>query len=420
MKDNGGKTFTWDDPAILLGFFVILYILGWAAWYFAHTEISAGYMYIRYFQLWIFNFIGGFADLPGLSFIRDWVQKTCLPEDGIGLCQRDFSGVQWRDISSSGLIFNIFNLLVLTILCVKMFLKVNASHPKLKFAKTHNIQSFVNENKELYPHLNMFSELDLISQPLDHPMFGMSLTSRQFSYKHRLISGWQENSDGTFIPTLDRMKSYQVFHQQLGKLWTKSTDLSPAETLLVAIAIPRVAVSDPNLDESVFRKALDDSNDMINWCWNQFKATGKTKKQDSEDDSFSWLHPDVDLSKARQIILTYIGYPNVQQVIEQHAFNRTVIFAMFMQARRLGVLQPAEMRWLRFYDRELWYILDSVGRLACFAEAAAVLSHYLYESKQMHAIVEPQLDKAINGLETALTAFKYTKNEKESYDARKE
>lgn len=415
-KQGGEKTFTWDDPAILLGIFATIYFACWAAWYFAHTEISMAYTYIRYVQLWLLNALGSVVDLPGVTTVRNWVQEMCQPDGLVSLCHRDFSTVKWKDISNSSIAMNVFCLILMVVMCVRMFLRTNATHPKLNFTKTHNIKSFVKENKRLYPHLRLFSEIDLISQPLDHPVFGMSLTSRQFAYRHRLISGWKEETDGSWTPTLDREKALQVFRVQLGRHWTKSTELSTSETLLVAIAMPRVAATDPSLDEAKFKDAMKDSEDLLKWCWDQFKPPAPAKKKgEAEASPLAWLQPKIDLEYPRSIILKHIGHPAVQVLIEQHAYNRTIIFALFMQARRLGVLQPAEMRWMRFFDRELWYVLETIGRQAGFAEAAAVLSHYLYESKSGAALAEPQLDKAINGLELAMTTFKFTSADKERY-----
>ncbi len=417
MRQQGGeKSFTWDDPAILLGILATIYFACWAAWYFAHTQISMAYTYIRYVELWLLNALGGVVDLPGVTTVRNWVQEMCQPDGLVSLCHRDFSTVKWSEISNSSVVINLFCLILMVVMCVRMFLHTNATHPKLNFTKTHNIKSFVQENKRLYPHLRLFSEIDLISQPLDDPVFGMSLTSRQFAYRHRLIIGWKKETDGSWTPTLDREKAMQVFRVQLGKHWTKSTELSTSETLLVAIAMPRVAATDPSLDEAEFKDAMKDSENLLRWCWDQFKPPAAKKKGGAEADRLAWLRPKIDLEYPRSIIRKHIGHPAVNTVIEKHAYNRTIIFALFMQARRLGVLQPAEMRWMRFFDRELWYVLETIGRQAGFAEAAAVLSHYLYESKSGSALDEPQVDKAINGLELAMTSFKYTSADKERYE----
>lgn len=420
MKQQGGgqKNFTWDDPAILLGIMVVLYLGGWGAWYFAHDKISTVYTYVRYVELWLPSMLGDLAAIPGISAINQWVSRMCAPDGIIGACQRDFSTVAWVDITSSSLWMNGFFLVLILLLSVRMFMRINKTHPKLKFTRTHDIKSFVAENKAQYPHLRMFAELDLIAQPLDHPVFGMSQTSRQFAYRHRLISGWQAQSDRSWSPTLDREKTTEVMRRQLGQHWTRVANLTPAETLLVAIALPRVVATDTALDDGAFKAAMADSDHMIAWCWEQFKAPAqKAGKGTATADPYAWLKPEVPLDVPRAIIRKYIKHPNARAILHAHAFVRTIIFAMFFQARRLGVLPPAEMRWLRFFDRDLWYALQTIGRQAGFPEAPGILSHFLYECKAGVSLAEPQLDKAVNGLELAISAYKYSEADKARYES---
>ncbi|WP_237723074.1 hypothetical protein [Pseudomonas putida] len=131
---------------------------------------------------------------------------------------------------------------------------------------------------------------------------------------------------------------------------------------------------------------------------------------------YAWLKPDIPLEKPRAIIQKYIKHPNASAILHAHAFVRTIIFAMFFQARRLGVLPPAEMRWLRFFDRDMWYALQTIGRQAGFPEAPGILSHFLYECKAGVSLAEPQLDKAVNGLELAMSAYKYSDADKKRYE----
>ena len=156
--------------------------------------------------------------------------------------------------------------------------------------------------------------------------------------------------------------------------------------------------------------------ERLRFCCYQARPPGAAARP-SDGDALAWLSPDIDLTRAREVIRQYIRHKPVQAIIEKHAFNRTVLFGLFMQARRLGVLPPAEMRWLRFYDRGLWYVLETIGRQAGFAEAAGVLSHFLYEAKAGRSIVEPQVDKAVSGLETAINNFKFPQEERARYAA---
>jgi len=419
------RTFQFSDPASLTVIFLIVILASWAAWYFAHKEISAVYVYVRYAQLWLINFIGAFVDLPGISNVHRWVQQMCAPESTILLCTRNFSTIQWSQISNSTILFNGLFLVVLIGWCFRMFRAVERQHPTFRFAKNHSLESFAKENADLYPHLKLFTNLDLVSKPLDDPIFGMSRTSRQFVYQHRLLSGWQKMADGQYVPVLNREATTAVMLAQLGRHWTRSADLSPGETLLLAIALPRVAATDPSMDNASFEQALKESDDLIKWCWAHFVPPAPSKSSRGKkgaqsgggEDPYAWLRPAFDLTHPRKIIAKYIQHPIVAGIIAQHAFSSTILYACYMRAGNLGVFPPADVRWMRFYDRELWYLRSGMGRQVAFAEgSSAVYCHYLYEVKQGQAIVEPQIDKAISGLEQALHAFRYVQADKDAYE----
>ncbi len=419
------KTVTMDDPLVILLIFCTVYGGLWALWKFGHTYIATAYAYCRYVEFYLFHLVGEVIRLPGVSSLHDWLAGLCSPDGVLSLCHRDFETVSWPEIADSTIYVNIFLIFVLVAYCVRLFMRANAIHPKLKYTRGHTIKTFVAELKNarnprdgklLYPHLRMFSALNLIETPLDDPMFGMSLTSKQFIFEHKLVTDWKQEGQGAWAPTLDRQKAALVFRTQLGKHWTSSANLSPAETLLVAIAMPRVAATNPELSDQHFKEALALSDEVIRYCWDQFVPPEPDTKEKPADPN-AWLSPQIDLARPREIIKKYIGHKSVRALIERHAFNRTVICALFMQARRLGVLPPADMRWLRFYDRSLWYVLETIGRQAGFAEAAGVLSHFLYEAKAGTSIVEPQLDKAVNGLEMAVNNFKFPDADKVRYGA---
>lgn len=412
------RSASFDDPFVMGLIAMTCYGLIWASWRFGHAYIAKAYAYVRYAQFYLLHALGELVSLPGVRAVHDWIGGLCMPS-GLDGCRRDFATVGWNEISDSSLTVNLFLMALLLAYCVRLFLRARSVHPKIKYARAHSIDSFVAEQKEvrdartgrrLYPHLRLFSALDLIDTPLDHPVFGMAETSRQFAFGHALVAGWRAEAGGFWAPSLDREAAAAVFRAQLGQHWSSSAQLSPAETLLVAITAPRVAATDTALDDDAFRKAMADSEAMVAFCWEQFKPA---KGQDH-----AWLTPKIDLARPRAVIKQYIGAKPVQAILARHAFNRTVIMALFTEARRLGVLPPAEMRWLRFYDRPLWYALQTIGRQAGFAEAAGVLSHYLYEARTGHGIAEAQLDKAVSGLEAALDNFKFTADDKARYAAR--
>ena len=422
-RNDGQPKGMFEDPALLAMFvFVSLYIAALLTWAYAHRGLSQAYTYIRYVEAYLPHIAGYFAPLPGLTQVHDWVLQSCGPTNFFSGCTRDFGNTTWTEISDSSFYFNLVILVFLVILSIRFFFRADKTHPKLRFSRVHNIKTFVEESKALYPHLRFFSQLNLIPEPLDHPVFGMSFTSRQFAYKYRLIAGWKAETDGTFTPLLDLDAAERVFRAQLGKLWTRVDDLTAGEAILMAIALPRVAGTDPLLDDVAFAKAKKTSEDLILWCWSQFRRPSKKelaaeKKAGKTTDSLAWLRPTLDVTEARRIIREYLKYPAVRSVFEKHAYVRTILFALYRSARRLGVLAPADVRWLRYYDRPLWYALQSIDRQGVFAEASGIQSHYLYECKAQSGFTEPQLDKAVKGIEVALLNYKYLAADKKRYEA---
>lgn len=402
------RQFDWDDPVVIISGIAVVAFLIWAIWHFFHTEISFFYIYLRYAQLYPFYIIGTTAEMPPFSWATSWVQQYCIPETLGGFCGKDFTIVQWSEIKKSAFAFNIINFIVIFIAAIRLFIVINSTHPKSKFAKTHNIKTFIKENKQLYPHLKTFGDIDLISKPLDDPKFGMSLSAKQFAFKHRLIAGWKEE-EGGFMPILDRAACTDVFTKQLGALWEQVDKLKPSETLLFAIAVPRVAATDVIMTDKQFDEAMKDSNAVIEWCWSLFEAPDNPENDD-------WMQPKIDLAYPRSMIKKYIGTDAVMKVFSAHAYVRTIMWEMFVQARRLGVLPPAEMRWLRFYDRETWYVLQNIMRQSGYAEGVSPLSHYYYEVKSKSPIVKPQIDKAVTGLEKALQSYQYDAIKKAQYE----
>jgi|GEM_PF-1194617 len=406
---NGNKRqFDYDDPVVIISIVAVFAFLAWAIWHFGHTQISTFYVYLRYAQIYPFYVIGTEIQVWPMTWAAKWVAAFCAPSSVGGLCSADFSKMQWWQLKQSAFPFNVFTFLLIFVTSIWLFLKINKTHPKAKYVKTHNIKSFINENKALYPHLRLFAGLDLINKSLTDPIYGMSKTSRQFAYKNLLISGFQEEEDG-WLPIIDRAKVTEIFTAQLGKLWQQIDTLSSAETLLLAIALPRVAATDNRISDDTFKTVMKDSENMIAWCWSHFEAPEKITSDD-------WLRPTIDLAYPREIIRKYIDADPVKVIFSRHAYVRTILWEVYTQARRLGVLPPAEMRWLRFYDRECWYVLQNIMRLAGYAEGIAPLSHYYYETKSKMPLIQPQVDKAVSGFETALQAFRYNDEKKKTYE----
>lgn len=97
---------------------------------------------------------------------------------------------------------------------------------------------------------------------------------------------------------------------------------------------------------------------------------------------------------------TFINY--IKPMIMNHAYIATMIASFLDEktkgARSLGVLAPAQFRWMRFYDYKLWAFLRGVGSPTPVPEASGLFQHYQDENTIEQAIFSPQVDRAIDAI----------------------
>ncbi len=94
------------------------------------------------------------------------------------------------------------------------------------------------------------------------------------------------------------------------------------------------------------------------------------------------------------------------KVAAQHAFIAPAMLRILHMAREQGgVLAPATFLWLRAVDRTMWYPLNNLGRGSFHVEALAAMAHYKAERAANRSIPTPQVDTAVDGLQTFLNSL---------------
>lgn len=93
---------------------------------------------------------------------------------------------------------------------------------------------------------------------------------------------------------------------------------------------------------------------------------------------------------------------HITPIILKRAYISTMLAASLDSetggARSLGVLAPAQFRWVRFYDYKLWAFLRPIGGKTAVPEASGVFQHYLDEKTTQQPIVNPQVDRAVEAV----------------------
>lgn len=100
---------------------------------------------------------------------------------------------------------------------------------------------------------------------------------------------------------------------------------------------------------------------------------------------------------------------HIHPILYHHGYISTLLAATLDErtkgARSLGVLAPAQFRWMRFYDRNLWIFLRPIGGHTAAAECAGLFQHYLDEITAQQAIMPRQCDRAIDQVITEADLF---------------
>lgn len=111
----------------------------------------------------------------------------------------------------------------------------------------------------------------------------------------------------------------------------------------------------------------------------------------------------------------------IKKITDKHFYKKTVFAALLEAAREDGVLASCEFLWLKTVDRDMWYILNNVGRKSSHAECAAPWAHFLAEKALERKIANPMVSNAIIALDqymfdTSYNFEKIYKNESENND----
>lgn len=94
----------------------------------------------------------------------------------------------------------------------------------------------------------------------------------------------------------------------------------------------------------------------------------------------------------------------IETIAAYHGFERTAVLGAISHVHRhkgLVAFMRDDMPWLPFMDRGYWAAVHFSGRRQFMAECAGVFSHLFAEMAASHAISEPQVDDAVEGIQRA-------------------
>lgn len=429
------------DASLTLLLCLVLFV-GFAVmiWYRFHTELSTAYVYLQMVYSYpIYLIKMGLLNL-GINFTYlDFLLKAnlelCLNierKSFIPSCYGDFSKIKFMQLVYAALPWNAFFCGLGMFWVFKGYRDVEENHPFKRFSKTHTLDSFMEEQKQNYGHLKLFADFNLqkINQN-EGPFMGMK-TVQEFAYENGLViadeprmiktidNGVTKTQDDQAekVPVVDRDALITILREQLGTLWVGVDFLTDAETILLAMYLPRACCVDPLMHDDEFKAIYKNCLKLEAEFWDIASEDVLYTDKFASDGFYpddSPIYPEgkkslsaFNIPELKNIIRKYIGYKVPQELLQQHAYTRTFIIAIVYQARRLGVMAPCQMRWLKLYDREMWALLQNIGRPSFFSENMGAVSHYTAETVAKTKIFQPHFDIAIRGFEHQIKTYLYS------------
>jgi intracellular multiplication protein IcmP len=245
--------------------------------------------------------------------------------------------------------------------------RVLSKNPFQKFRRSHSMKTLVQSEQRLWPAISPVAKLELIPQDIDKGPWAMSRKPLDFARSYKLLDEGNK---------LNRDRSEKLFAMQLGKLWEGSGKLPAYARALFACFASQACgdIESAKLGLDKLSLAMADGRE-----------------------DYSWVP---------ELLAKYEKSEKVQSVVKRHAYVYTVMASMLKAAREFGVMQSPQFIWLRPKNRQLWYILNGVGRRVAFAEIAGIYAHWIAEEVAEHPIERPYVVKAVDGLERALLEVK--------------
>lgn len=228
---------------------------------------------------------------------------------------------------------------------------------------------------------------------LDEGKWAMSKRPEIFVKFHKLVDEFTDEYDKKFFK-LNEERTFKVMNAQMGKVWNGFNNLTKVERQIFAILAPKIA---RNTAES---KSI---NELIASSYTTGKKSGgllslfgiKNKEE-------RLLNKKIDST-----IKKYMNDEKVKAILNRHFYKKTVFAAFLETARDDGVIATSEFLWLKTVDRELWYMLNNVGRKSAFPECAAPWSHFLAEKALDRKVANPMIQNAIIALDQYLFDTSY-------------
>lgn len=274
--------------------------------------------------------------------------------------------------------------ITLFILTIILYIK----NPNNKFNRTYNMLNFRQAQKSNWPQIIAPSKQDLTKVDPKEGPWASSFNPLYFARENKLLEIIVNPDPNPLlgelakVPKLKEDKARQLFAAQLGYLW-QGPDKLPIHTKALFAIFAAIV----NKDRDTAFKMLRQFNTSL-----EYKDTP-------------------DYTGIEELLKKHKDAKLIKKLESRHAYVSTVMAALLELARTDGVLATADFLWLKTIDRQLWYILNNVGRRAAYPEVAGAIAHWRIESRMQRKLITPMIEEAVKALKLAIAEIIYPQDD---------
>lgn len=260
------------------------------------------------------------------------------------------------------------------------------------------------------------------------PFISCKDTTGDASKGEKSLLDQRDTSDAEdLVPEVDAELFHELMLDQLGPIWSGPDKLSPLELFFVGHLVRLACSATDAMDEpeaKKIKKELEkEQKEMWLWVDAQVSTTLINKKHQNYIQNREWFDktfpdgydlrtlPDFSTMPYNEEFLKRIEiwqeHPVMMDILHRHGYVKTVIQALFLKGRELGVLQPSTYRWVALWDSDFWAFIQNIGRPSVFAQSMAATSHYYAELKRGHKLNKPEFQSAYDAFTERLQGFLY-------------
>lgn len=241
-----------------------------------------------------------------------------------------------------------------------------ARHPVVRATRVHTIQSLLEVQSRSFSAVAPILRRDLSNDLA--PEWASSMHPEEWVARHGLIVNQR----------LDLARTRDLLVGQLGKPVNSLAQLSDIEKALFAIFGLRV-----------FFKDQDGSKALVDAL--NYSAINTASRPN--------------LTLAREAFGRCAQAKAARDWLLKHPYPRTLLMALLIESRQMGVLPSSNFIWLKPLDRALWYPLNTAGRKVPFMEAAGVFNQMQAEEvawDNNSVLTAPHVEDAVKALQRYL------------------